>query len=66
LAFKNLDFIPSKSGYGIVQPFFINTKQLINIFGVIAILISLLQFYHYSTRTNYEVFRDSVRFDSVK
>jgi hypothetical protein len=47
LAFKNLYFIPSKSGYGIVQPFFINTKQLINIFGVAAILISLLQFYHY-------------------
>ena len=66
LAFKNLDFIPSKNGYGIVQPFFINTKQLINIFGVAAILISLLQFYHYSTRTNYEVFRDSVRFDSVR
>ena len=66
LAFKNLDFIPSKVGYGIVQPFFINTKQLINIFGIIAIVISLLQFYNYSTRTNYEVFRDSIRFDSVR
>ena len=66
LAFKNLDFIPSKNGYGIVQPFFINTKQLINIFGVAAILISLLQFFNYTTRTNYEVFRDSVRFDSVR
>ena len=65
-AFKNLDFIPSKKGFGIVQPYFINTKQLINIFVVVAILISLLQYYYYSTRTNYEVFRDSVRFDSVR
>lgn len=39
---------------------------MINIFGIIAIVISLLQFYNYSTRTNYEVFRDSIRFDSVR
>lgn len=64
-AFKNLDYIPIKNGYGIVQPFFIDTKQLINILGITAILISLLQFFNYTTRTNYEVFRDSIRFDSV-
>lgn len=65
-AFKNLDFIPSKNGYGIVQPFFINTKQLINVFGIVAVIISLLQFYFYTTRTNYEVFKDNIRFDSVR
>jgi hypothetical protein len=65
-AFKTFDFLPSKNGYGIVQPFFINTKQLINIFGVAAIIISLLQFYFYITRSNYEVYRDSIRFDAVR
>lgn len=65
-AFKTLDYIPSKNGYGIVQPFLINTKQIINIFGITAILISLFQFFNYSTRTNYEVFKDSIRFDSVR
>lgn len=66
LAFKDLDYVPSKVGYGIVQPFFINTKQLINIFGIAAILISLIQFYFFTTRSNYEVFKDSIRFDSVR
>ncbi len=64
-AFKNIEFIPSKNGYGIVQPFFINTKEVINVIGITAIIISLLQLYNYTTRTNYEVFKDSLRFDAL-
>jgi hypothetical protein len=64
-AFKTR-FMPSKSGVGIVQPYFVNIKQAINIFCVAALFIALIQFYVYSTRTNQKVFEDRVKFEDVK
>jgi hypothetical protein len=58
--------MPSKSGVGIVQPYFVNIKQAINILCVAALFIALIQFYVYSTRTNQKVFEDRVKFEDVK
>lgn len=61
----NTTLKPNKYGIGMVQPFYINTKQLLNIFGVTAIAISLLQLFNYTTKANYEVLNDVIRFDSI-
>lgn len=60
------DYMPNYSGIGIVQPYYINTKQLINVFTIVALLISFLQIYNTVSRTNYEVLNDRIRFDAVR
>ncbi|EJL76108.1 DUF4178 domain-containing protein [Chryseobacterium populi] len=58
--------LPNYSGIGIVQPFYVNIKQTINILCIAALLICLLQLYVYTSRTNYSVFEQTVRFEDVK
>ena len=60
------NYMPNYSGIGIVQPYYINIKQLINVLAIVALLMSLLQLYNTVSRTNYEVFSDKIRFDSVR
>jgi hypothetical protein len=62
----NIPNLPNYTGIGIVQPYYFNIKQLINIFCVVALLICLLQVYVYTTRSNYPVFEQSIRFEEVK
>ncbi len=64
-AFKP-SFMPNYYGIGIVQPFYYNVKQMVNILGVTAILISLLQLYVYISRTNKTVFEEKINFSEVK
>jgi hypothetical protein len=64
-AFK-IPNLPNYSGIGIVQPFYINIKQAINILCIAALLICLLQLYVYNSRTNYSVFEQTVKFEDVK
>ena len=59
-------YMPNYSGIGIVQPYYVNPKQLLNVFIVVALIMSLFQFYNTISRSNYEVFSDNVRFDSVQ
>lgn len=61
-----LSHMPNYSGIGIVQPYYIDIKQLINVLGIAAILICLLQLYVYSSRTNASVFQDTIKFRDVK
>ncbi|KQS93570.1 DUF4178 domain-containing protein [Chryseobacterium sp. Leaf394] len=58
--------MPNYSGIGIVQPYYFDIKQMINIFGIAAILICLLQFYVYTSRTNNTVFQEAIKFEEVK
>ncbi|WP_449401599.1 DUF4178 domain-containing protein [Chryseobacterium wanjuense] len=62
----NIQNLPNYTGIGIVQPYYFNIKQLINIFCVVALLICLLQLYVYTTRSNHPVFEQSIRFEEVK
>ena len=64
-AFK-LSSLPNYSGIGIVQPYYVNPRQLLNVFVVVALIMSLFQFYNTVSRSNYEVFSDNIRFDSVR
>lgn len=64
-AFK-IPNLPNYSGIGIVQPFYVNIRQAINILCVAALLICLLQLYVYTSRTNYSVFEETVKFEDVK
>jgi hypothetical protein len=64
-AFK-IQNLPNYTGIGIVQPYYVNIKQMINIFCVAALLICLLQLYVYTTRTNYPVFEQKIKFEDVK
>jgi len=64
-AFK-IQNLPHYTGIGIVQPYYVNIKQMINIFCVAALLICLLQLYVYTTRTNYPVFEQKIKFEDVK
>lgn len=59
-------YMPNYSGIGIVQPYYIDIKQLINILAIVALLMSFLQLYNMISRINYEVFSDTIRFDSVR
>ena len=61
-----LSHMPNYSGIGIVQPYYIDIKQLINVLGIAALLICLLQLYVYSSRTNTSVFQDTIKFRDVK
>lgn len=57
--------LPNYTGIGIVQPFYVNVKQAINILGVSALLICLIQLYVVGTRTNALVFEQEVHFADV-
>lgn len=59
-------YMPNYSGVGVVQPYYVNPRQLLNIFVVVALIISLFQFYNTISRSNYEVFNDNIRYDSVR
>ncbi|GAB0156082.1 hypothetical protein CHRYSEOSP005_13460 [Chryseobacterium sp. Alg-005] len=62
----NITNLPNYSGIGIVQPFYLNVQQAINIIGIAAIFICLLQLYVFSSRTNKTIFEQEVYFTEVK
>lgn len=62
----NIRQLPHYSGIGIVQPYYVNTRQVINIFCITGLLICLLQLYVYATRSNYPVLEQKIRFEDVK
>jgi hypothetical protein len=64
-AFK-IPNLPTYSGIGIVQPFYINIKQAINILCIAALLICLMQTYVYTSRANNTVFRESIYFKNIE
>lgn len=64
-AFK-IAHMPYYTGVGIVQPYYFDMKQALNIFCVAALMICLLQLYVYTSRTNATVFEQSVNFADVK
>ncbi|KPH11333.1 hypothetical protein AMQ68_18095 [Chryseobacterium sp. ERMR1:04] len=61
-----LSHMPNYSGIGIVQPYYIDIKQAINILGIAGLFICLLQLYVYTSRTNTSVFQDTIKFEDVK
>ncbi|WP_294301764.1 DUF4178 domain-containing protein [uncultured Chryseobacterium sp.] len=62
----NIPNLPNYSGIGIVQPFYINFSQTLNIMAVTALLISLIQLYVVVTRTNKTVFNQEINFTDVR
>jgi len=62
----NIPNLPTYSGIGIVQPFYINIKQAINILCISAFLICLLQTYVYTSRANDIVFEQKIYFKNVE
>lgn len=54
--------LPDYSGVGIVEPFFFDLKQGINIIGVSALLICLIQLYVVMSRTNQTLFEQEIKF----
>ncbi len=64
-AFK-IAHMPYYTGVGIVQPYYFDMKQAVNIFCVGALMICLLQLYVYLSRTNETVFEQSINFADVK
>lgn len=61
----NISNLPNYTGIGIVQPFYVNVKQAINILAVSALLICFIQLYVVGTRTNALVFEQEVHFADV-
>lgn len=61
----NISNLPNYTGIGIVQPFYVNVKQAINILAVSALLICFIQLYVVGTRTNALVFEQEVNFTDV-
>lgn len=64
-AFK-IAHMPYYTGVGIVQPYYFDMKQAVNIFCVGALMICLLQLYVYISRTNETVFAETINFADVK
>ena len=64
-AFK-ISNLPSYSGIGIVQPFYINIKQAINVLCIVALLICIMQTYVYTSRANNTVFRENIYFKNIE
>ncbi len=62
----NISNLPDYSGIGIVQPFYVNFAQALNIMGVAALLVCLIQLYVVVSRTNKKVFEQEVNFADVK
>ncbi|WP_292009593.1 DUF4178 domain-containing protein [Chryseobacterium sp.] len=63
-AFK-IKNLPNYTGIGIVQPFYVDLKQAINILGLVALIICLLQLYVFTSRTNKTVFEQEINFADV-
>lgn len=61
----NIANLPNYTEIGIVQPFYVNVKQAINILAVSALLICLIQLYVVGTRTNALVFEQEINFADV-
>lgn len=61
-----LTHMPNYSGIGIVQPYYVDIKQAINIVCLVALLICLLQLYVFTSRTNYTVIEQTIKFEEVK
>lgn len=64
-AFK-IAHMPYYTGVGIVQPYYFDIKQVVNIFCVAALMICLLQLYVYTSRTNETVFAETINFADVQ
>ncbi|WP_426476982.1 DUF4178 domain-containing protein [Chryseobacterium sp. CBSDS_008] len=64
-AFK-IQNLPYYTGIGIVQPYYFDIRQAVNIFCVAALMICLLQLYVYTSRTNETVFAETINFADVK
>ncbi|GAA5093642.1 hypothetical protein GCM10023210_24520 [Chryseobacterium ginsengisoli] len=62
----NIQNLPNYSGVGIVQPFYFNFRQTINIMAITALLICLVQLYVVTSRTNKSVFEQEINFTDVK
>lgn len=58
--------LPYYTGIGIVQPYYFDIRQAVNIFCVAALMICLLQMYVYTSRTNETVFAETINFADVK
>ncbi|WP_079240259.1 DUF4178 domain-containing protein [Chryseobacterium indologenes] len=58
--------MPYYTGVGIVQPYYFDMKQALNIFCLAALMICLLQLYVYISRTNETVFAETINFADVK
>ncbi len=61
-----IDHLPYYTGIGIVQPFYVNAKQAVNIMSVAALLICMIQLYVVATRTNKYVFEQEINFEDVR
>jgi len=61
----NITDLPNYYGIGIVQPFYINVRQAINILAVTALLICLIQLNLVMSRTNANIFEQEIEFASV-
>ncbi|MCJ7934475.1 MAG: DUF4178 domain-containing protein [Chryseobacterium sp.] len=64
-AFK-IAHMPHYTGIGIVQPYYFDIRQAVNIFCMAALMICLFQLYVYTSRTNETVFEQSINFADVK
>lgn len=64
-AFK-LSHMPHYSGIGIVQPYYLNVKQAVNVLCIAALLMCLFQLYVYISRTNETVIEQSINFADVR
>lgn len=58
--------LPNYSGIGIVQPFYLNFRQTVNIIGAAALVICLIQLYVLTSRTNRSVFEQEIHFADVR
>ncbi len=61
-----LHYMPNYTGIGVVQPYYLNPRELLNVFAIVGLIISLIQFYNTVSRSNYEVFNDRISFESVR
>lgn len=58
-------YMPSYQGVGIVQPFYVNHKQIIPIFVAVLILMSFYQLFITSTNKNQDVFDQRIPFREI-
>jgi hypothetical protein len=58
--------LPNYSGIGIVQPFYFNFRQVLNIMAIVALMICLVQLYVVTSRTNKSVFEQEINFADVR
>ncbi len=61
----NVDVMPQKLAVGIVEPYFIDTRQLLNIFSITALLMGLIYFHLTFQRKNQEVLNESISFTEI-